>query len=65
MKSNAIQIVEMMHILSWRSLLQGMGICNKCDALPSSLIDSNVSLKWKQQKGKELGHAPWLAPLWK
>jgi hypothetical protein len=26
------------------------------DVLPSSLIDSNVSLKWKQQKDKELGH---------
>jgi hypothetical protein len=25
------------------------------DVLPSSLIDSNVSLKWKQRKNKELG----------
>jgi hypothetical protein len=25
------------------------------DTLPSSLIDSNVSLKWKQQKSKESG----------
>jgi hypothetical protein len=25
------------------------------DVLPSSLIDSNVSLRWKQQKNKELG----------
>jgi hypothetical protein len=25
------------------------------DTLSSSLIDSNVSLKWKQQKSKELG----------
>jgi len=28
------------------------------DTLPSSLIDSSVNLKWKQQKSKELGHAP-------
>jgi hypothetical protein len=28
------------------------------DALPSSLIDSNASLKWKQRKSKESGHAP-------
>jgi hypothetical protein len=34
------------------------------DALPSSLIDSNVSLRWKQWKSKELGHAPWLATFW-
>jgi len=24
--------------------------------VPKSLIDSNVSLKWKQHKDKELGH---------
>jgi hypothetical protein len=34
-----------------------------CDAIPNSLIDSNESLKWKQWKGKELGHTPWLATL--
>ncbi len=34
------------------------------DALPSSLIDSNVSLKWKQRKSKKLGHVIWLAILW-
>jgi hypothetical protein len=34
------------------------------DALPSSLIDSNVNLKRNQQKSMELGHAPWLATLW-
>jgi hypothetical protein len=28
------------------------------DALSTPFIDSNVSLKWKQQKSKELGHAP-------
>jgi hypothetical protein len=33
------------------------------NALPSSLIDSNVSLRWKQQKSKELGHDPWLVTL--
>jgi hypothetical protein len=35
-----------------------------CDALPSSLIDSNENLKWKQRKSKKLGHAPWLVTLW-
>jgi hypothetical protein len=34
------------------------------DALPSSLMDSNVSLNWKQQKSKELGHVPWFVALW-
>jgi len=29
-----------------------------CDALPSSLVDSNVSLNWKQRKSQELGHTP-------
>jgi len=33
------------------------------DVLPSSLIDSNVNLRWKQQKNKESGHPPWLAAL--
>jgi hypothetical protein len=33
------------------------------DALPSFLIDSNVSLRWKQWKDKELGHVPWLVAL--
>jgi hypothetical protein len=28
------------------------------DVLPSSLIGSNVSLKWKHQKSKELGTFP-------
>jgi hypothetical protein len=28
------------------------------DELPNSLMDSNVSMKWKHQKSKELGHAP-------
>jgi hypothetical protein len=32
--------------------------------IPNSLIDSNVSLRWKQWKSKELGHAPWLVTLW-
>jgi hypothetical protein len=30
-----------------------------CNTLPSSLIDSNVNLKWTQWKSKELGHTPW------
>jgi hypothetical protein len=34
------------------------------DAFPSSLINSNVSLKWKQQENKELGHTPWLVTFW-
>jgi hypothetical protein len=33
------------------------------NAILSSLIDSNVNLKWKQRKNKELGHALWLATL--
>jgi hypothetical protein len=33
------------------------------DALPSSLIDSNVILRWKQRKVQELGHVPWLVTL--
>ncbi len=28
------------------------------DVLPTSFIDSNVSLRWKQRKSKELGHVP-------
>jgi hypothetical protein len=28
------------------------------DVLPSSLIDSNVNLKWNQRKSKELRHVP-------
>jgi len=34
------------------------------DAPPSSLMDSNVNLNWKQRKSKEPGHAPWLIALW-
>jgi hypothetical protein len=30
------------------------------DGLPSSWIDSNVSLRWKQRKSQELGHVPGL-----
>jgi hypothetical protein len=37
---------------------------NMCDGLPSSWIDSNVSLKWKQRKSQKLGHAPWFVALW-
>jgi hypothetical protein len=33
------------------------------DALPTPFIDSNVNLRWKQQKSKELGHIPWLETL--
>jgi hypothetical protein len=35
-----------------------------CDMLPNYSIDSNVSMKWKQWKSKELGHIPWLVALW-
>jgi hypothetical protein len=28
------------------------------DALPTSFIDSNANLRWKQWKSKELGHVP-------
>jgi len=34
------------------------------DALPSSFMDSNVSLNWKYRKSKESGHASWLTALW-
>jgi hypothetical protein len=34
------------------------------DVLPSSLIDSNVSLRWKQRKSKKLGCTPSLATFW-
>jgi hypothetical protein len=34
------------------------------DVLPSSLIDSNVSLKWKQRKSKKSKHAFWFVALW-
>jgi hypothetical protein len=27
-------------------------------------LDSNVSMKWKHWKSKELGHAPWFVALW-
>jgi hypothetical protein len=37
--------------------------CRPCDALPSSWLDSNVSLEWKQRKNHELGHAPWFTSL--
>jgi hypothetical protein len=33
---------------------QSIWIVTWCDVFPSSLIDSNMSLKWKQQKSKEL-----------
>jgi hypothetical protein len=36
----------------------------KLDALPSSLIDSNVNLKWTHWKSKESGHVPWLTTFW-
>ncbi len=36
----------------------------ECDALPSSLMDSYMSLNRKQRKNKELGHIPWLIALW-
>jgi hypothetical protein len=33
------------------------------DVLPTPFIDSNVNLRWKQRKSKELRHAPWLVAL--
>jgi hypothetical protein len=33
------------------------------NAFPNSLIDSNVSLKWKQRTSKELGYTPSLVTL--
>jgi hypothetical protein len=35
------------------------------DVLPSSLINSNVNLRWKHRKSKDLKHAPWLTTLWR
>ncbi len=35
------------------------------DALPSSLIDSNVSPRQTQQNNEELKYVPWLAILWR
>jgi hypothetical protein len=35
------------------------------DVLPTSFIDSNVKLRWKQWKSKELRHTPWLVALWR
>jgi hypothetical protein len=41
-------------------------MCNSLiDVLPNSLMDSNVSLNWKQRNNKESGHVPWLIALWK
>jgi hypothetical protein len=37
------------------SLMKGQGLSREDNALPSSLIDSNVNLWWKQWKSKELG----------
>jgi hypothetical protein len=34
------------------------------DMLPSSFIDFNALLKWKQHKSKESRHALWLVTLW-
>jgi hypothetical protein len=34
--------------------------CWSNDVLPISFIDSNMSLRRKQQKSKESRHAPWL-----
>jgi len=39
-------------------------LANGFDALSSSLIDSNVSLRRKHRKSKELRHAAWFATLW-
>jgi hypothetical protein len=33
------------------------------DALPTFLIDSNVSPRWTQQKNEEFGYTPWLVTL--
>jgi hypothetical protein len=52
--------------VSKSKLVKGGGgiIGSPCETLPSFLMDSNVSLKWRQQKGKESGHALWLVALW-
>jgi hypothetical protein len=35
------------------------------DVLPTSFSNSNVSLRWKQWKSKELKHTSWFATFWK
>jgi hypothetical protein len=42
-------------IKKWRFLAHSEISMTYSDTLPSSLIDSNVSMKWKQWKSKELG----------
>jgi hypothetical protein len=34
------------------------------DALPSSLIDSNVNMKWNNERIRSQGHAPYLVTHW-
>jgi hypothetical protein len=34
------------------------------DALLSSLIDSNVNMKWNIERVRNQGHTPWFATLW-
>ncbi len=68
------------HSIIWSNHQQGKNILNYCyfikrnpmqlswhkniNTFLGSLIDSNVRLKWRQRKIKELKHAPWLATLW-
>jgi phenolic acid decarboxylase len=43
----------------------GKPITTKSNVLPNSLIDSNESLKWKQQKGKDdTLPTPWGTQMW-
>jgi hypothetical protein len=52
------------HLWSYKTLrFLTLNFNTTLDALSSSWIDSNVSLKWKQQKSKESGHAPLLTTL--
>jgi hypothetical protein len=58
--ANLLTFVFEVHIeiFVWDNIMGGV------DVLLGSLIDSNVNKNWKQQKNKELVHAPWLATLW-
>jgi hypothetical protein len=54
MLRNCFNHVLISFFLGLFSCITRFHITMKCDALLSSLIDSNVSLKWKQEKSKEL-----------
>jgi hypothetical protein len=59
--AKVVSILEMPNHINVHTLRNFIRLCIYYviyDTFPNSLIDSNESLKWKQQKGKDLGHAP-------